>query len=487
MKENPQHIPQLPDFSLASVLVVGDLMLDRYWSGDTQRISPEAPIPVVKVNDTENRVGGAGNVALNIASLGGKVSLLAITGQDEAAEILKDKLTAADVNCELVQVDTLPTITKLRVMSRHQQMLRLDFEEALNQKEALEKLTLHFKKILTENYFAAVVFSDYAKGTLANIQELIQIAKTHNLLCLVDPKGNDFSKYTGATLLTPNRSEFETVVGQCHSEEQILERAQTLMTQHQLSSLLVTRSEEGMTIFKHKEKSSQHFPARATEVFDVTGAGDTVIATLAAVLASGSELLDAVAIANCAASIVVAKSGTAAIALHELKAELSSSSGSSKGILEAKQLQNLVRSAQKLKQKVVMTNGCFDIIHAGHIAYLEEAKRLGQKLIVAVNSDDSVKRLKGEARPINTLERRMQVLAGLASVDWVVSFSDDTPADLVAQILPDILVKGGDWKIEEIAGGEAVVANGGKVMSLSFKEGHSTTAIIDLIKEREKT
>jgi len=484
IKPNEQHLPQLPDFSLASVLVVGDLMLDRYWTGDTQRISPEAPIPVVKVNGADDRVGGAGNVALNIASLGGKVTLLAITGKDEAADILKEKLNAADVSCEFEKIENLPTITKLRVMSRHQQMLRLDFEEDLNQREAVEKLTTRFKALISSNEFKVVVFSDYAKGTLARVQELIQFARKNNVLCLVDPKGNDFSKYAGATLLTPNRSEFEVVVGKCHNEEDINERAKTLITQHQLTALLVTRSEEGMTIFESTQ--SAHFPARATEVFDVTGAGDTVIATLAAALASNSNLLDAVAIANCAASIVVAKSGTAAIALHELKAELSGATGSSKGILAADQLQTLVRSAQKHKQKVVMTNGCFDIIHAGHIAYLEEAKRLGQKLIVAVNSDESVKRLKGEARPINTLERRMQVLAGLAAVDWVVSFSEDTPADLVAQILPDILVKGGDWKIEEIAGGDAVVANGGKVLSLSFKEGHSTTAIIDLIKEREK-
>lgn len=482
-----QSLPNVPDFSLASVLVVGDLMLDRYWLGDTQRISPEAPIPVVKVNATEERVGGAGNVALNIASLGGKTTLLAITGKDKAARILKDKLTAAEVTSVLVQSDSLPTITKLRVMSRHQQMLRLDFEENLNQALVLDQLTEQFTKLLQENNFGAVIFSDYAKGTLDKVQDLIQISKAKNLLCLVDPKGRDFSKYQGATLLTPNRSEFETVVGKCEKEEQIEAAAHLLIKQHNLASLLVTRSEEGMTIFNGSDKSSKHFAARATEVFDVTGAGDTVIATLAAALASGSDMLNAVALANCAASIVVAKSGTAAIALHELKAELSSSHGSNKGILDAEHLQALVRSAQALKQTVVMTNGCFDIIHAGHISYLEEAKRLGQKLIVAVNSDESVKRLKGEARPINTLERRMQVLAGLASVDWVVPFSEDTPAELVAKILPDVLVKGGDWKIEEIAGGEAVVNNGGKVMSLSFKEGHSTTAIIDLIKEREKT
>ena len=282
------------------------------------------------------------------------------------------------------------------------------------------------------------------------------------------------------------------VAGKCTNEDDINTKAKALIADFQLSSLLLTRSEEGMSILD--KNSSHHFPAKATEVFDVTGAGDTVIATLATALACGTELLNAVSLANNAASIVVGKSGTAAIAIHELKASLSFEGkgnegdvlGSAKGILSPELLKELVNLSQKDKQKVVMTNGCFDIIHAGHVSYLEEAKRLGSKLIVAVNSDESVKRLKGEARPINTLERRMQVLAGLEAVDWVVSFSEDTPADLVGFILPDILVKGGDWKMEEIAGGEAVVENGGKVMSLSFKEGHSTTAIIDLIKEREK-
>jgi D-beta-D-heptose 7-phosphate kinase/D-beta-D-heptose 1-phosphate adenosyltransferase len=481
---NKPFIAELPDFSLASVLVVGDLMLDRYWTGETQRISPEAPIPVVKVEEVEDRVGGAGNVALNIASLGGSATLLAITGNDESADILNEKLHAADVKCCFEKHDEIPTITKLRVMSRHQQMLRLDFEQPLNKPSALKALSKQFKTLISEHNFGAIVFSDYAKGSLDNISELIALAKQKNIPCLVDPKGSDFSKYKGATILTPNRTEFEEVVGKCESEDEIATKAQVLIKEYHLSSLLLTRSEEGMSIFN--ENNSQHFPAKATEVFDVTGAGDTVIATLAASLACGCEISNAVLLANNAASIVVAKSGTAAIALHELKASLSQENGSGKGIVKPEQLKHLVTSTQKTSQKIVMTNGCFDIIHAGHISYLEEAKRLGNKLIVAVNSDDSVKRLKGEARPINTLERRMQVLAGLEAVDWVVSFEEDTPADLVEFILPDILVKGGDWKIEEIAGGEAVVANGGKVMSLSFKEGHSTTAIIDLIKEREQ-
>lgn len=478
----------MPSFSNASVLVVGDVMLDRYWSGETARISPEAPIPVVKVSAIEDRVGGAGNVALNIASLGAKVSLLGIVGCDEAAETLRNKLQAADIEDALIQVETIPTITKLRVMSRHQQMLRLDFEQGLNTPDAQKDLLERFEKLIAIERYGAIVFSDYAKGTLVGVSQLIQLAKAKGIPCLVDPKGRDFSPYRGASLLTPNRSEFEAVVGACSSEADFEKAAKQLISECQLEALLVTRSEEGMTLFQQTktEFQSEHFPASASEVFDVTGAGDTVIACLAAAIAAGSELAEASNIANHAAGLVVAKSGTAAITLHELETSFLGKNFNN-GIVSTEQLKRLVISAQKEKKKVVMTNGCFDILHAGHIAYLEEAKRLGHRLIVAVNSDDSVKRLKGEARPINTLERRMQVLAGLQSVDWVVSFSEDTPADLVSFILPDILVKGGDWKVEEIAGGEAVVAKGGKVMSLSFKEGHSTTAIIDLIKERDNS
>ncbi len=489
MKENTKS-PQfsLPRFSEALVLVVGDVMLDRYWSGETARISPEAPIPVVKVASAEDRIGGAGNVALNIASLGAKVSLLGIVGQDESAEILRNKLHAAEIEDELIQAETIPTITKLRVMSRHQQMLRLDFEQVMNEAVAQKLLIERFEKLIASNDFGAVIFSDYAKGTLESVTQLIKLARSKDIPCLVDPKGRDFSRYQGASLLTPNRSEFETVVGACSNESEFEKAASQLISDCKLDALLVTRSEEGMTLFEQggSECQSTHFPASASEVFDVTGAGDTVIACLATALAAGSGLEEASNIANHAAGLVVAKSGTAAITLHELETSFLGKNFSN-GIVSVEQLKRLVVSAQKENKKVVMTNGCFDILHAGHIAYLEEAKRLGDRLIVAVNSDESVKRLKGEARPINTLERRMQVLAGLQAVDWVVPFSEDTPADLVSFILPDILVKGGDWKVEEIAGGEAVVKNGGKVMSLSFKEGHSTTAIIDLIKEREKS
>jgi D-beta-D-heptose 7-phosphate kinase/D-beta-D-heptose 1-phosphate adenosyltransferase len=485
-RSSSSNTVSLPDFGQASVLVVGDVMLDRYWSGDTARISPEAPIPVVKIGSTEDRVGGAGNVALNLASLGVKTRLLGMVGKDESARILESKLEVAEVKSSLLAVGG-PTITKLRVMSRHQQMLRLDFEESFEEENSRLALNEAFIELIGGESFGAIIFSDYAKGTLSGVQELIALAKQKGIPCLVDPKGSDFSKYKGASLITPNRSEFEAVAGVCKNEEALLLGASDVIEDCELEALLVTRSEEGMTLFKKAAQGavSDHFPASASDVFDVTGAGDTVIACLAASLAAGKSHEEAVTIANTAAGLVVAKSGTVSVVLHELQIELSDHDDHN-GVLPVQQLKALVKQAQNKKQKVVMTNGCFDILHAGHVSYLEEAKRLGDKLIVAVNSDESVKRLKGEARPINALERRMQVLAGLQAVDWVVSFSEDTPAGLVADILPDILVKGGDWKVEEIAGGEAVVANGGEVISLSFKEGHSTTAIIDLIKEREK-
>lgn len=474
-----------PNFETARVLVVGDVILDRYWRGPTDRVSPEAPIPVVKVEDVEERVGGAGNVALNIASLGSQVKLLGITGADEAAEVLKNKLSSAEVKCDFQKIATLPTVTKLRVMSRSQQLLRLDFEKQLDDPVALDAQSSAFEKALDD--VDIVVASDYAKGSLSKIETLIAMANKKNVPILIDPKGTDFSRYRGANIVKPNYSEFEAVVGPCAHEEDIVLKGKALMKEYQWDALLITRSEHGMTLLQ-AEKDPMHIPVQGSEVYDVTGAGDTVIATLAAALASGEKIEAATFLANYAASIVVGKVGTAAIGAHELRRQLQNNSVSGRGIVTEEQLKILVADSQAHdNERIVMTNGCFDIIHAGHISYLQEAKALGDRLIVAVNSDESVRRLKGDSRPINPVDRRMAVLAGLEAVDWVVDFGEDTPGRLVENILPDVLVKGGDWKVEEIAGGEAVVKNGGEVMSLSFENGCSTTAIIDLIKERESS
>ena len=472
---------EIPTFKQASVLVVGDIMLDQYWYGPTQRISPEAPVPVVKINQEEHRPGGAANVALNIASIGGRVTLAGITGEDEAAQHLKKQLSALNINCEFDQQKNIPTITKLRVMSRNQQLIRLDFEESLND---VDKKPLEEKVAAQLESHDLLLLSDYSKGTLSDVQSLITLAKNKGKAVLVDPKGTDFERYRGATLLTPNLSEFEAVVGECKTENDIVTKGQALLVQLDLDAMLVTRSEQGMTLLR-RDHEEFHLPTRAREVYDVTGAGDTVIATLALAIAAKAEYTQASALANMAAGIVVGKLGTSTVSEAELLAEISTGLESGFGVVTEDQLKIAVKLAKARGENIVMTNGCFDILHAGHVSYLTHAGTLGTRLIVAVNDDASVKRLKGSGRPVNPTDRRMAVLAGLGAVDWVVSFSEDTPQRIISNILPDILVKGGDYKVEEIAGGEEVIANGGEVKVLNFEEGISTTDIINAIRLEE--
>lgn len=469
---------KMPLFERARVLVVGDVMLDRYWHGPSSRISPEAPVPVVNITQTEDRPGGAANVALNLAALGCQVKLLGIVGNDDAGQILQRQLNAAHIRCDLLCSTTKPTITKLRVMSRHQQLLRMDFEEKFSAEDAESlagKLPQHLDNI------DILVISDYAKGSLANVQQLIRLAKLRHIPILVDPKAANYSIYTGATILTPNYAEFEQVVGRCRSEQDIAEKALALVQELQLQALLITRGEQGMTLVRpdHKE---MHLPARAREVFDVTGAGDTVIASLAAAMAAGETLPAATGLANLAASVVVGKLGTATLSAPELRGAIYAEQGFSRGILSEEQLQLALADARLNGEQIVFTNGCFDIIHAGHVSYLEEARKLGHRLVVAINSDASVRRLKGEGRPINSQDRRMTVLAGLESVDWVVSFSEDTPERLLQRIKPDVLVKGGDYSEEQVVGAEFVKSYGGEVQVLGFFDNCSTTAIVNKIR-----
>lgn len=468
----------IPAFNQASVLVVGDIMLDRYWYGPTQRISPEAPVPVVKINQDEDRPGGAANVALNIASLGGKVTLAGITGNDEAATTLEKHLKAMNVACKFDRINEIPTITKLRVMSRNQQLIRLDFEESMS---SVDKTNLvnNVEALVAEH--DVILLSDYAKGTLSEVQQLIRIANKHHVPVIVDPKGTDFSRYKGATIITPNLSEFEVVVGNCKDEATIVEKGLNLLKDLDLASMLVTRSEQGMTLLRHDHEEF-HLPTQAKEVYDVTGAGDTVIATLALAIAAKADFPQASALANIAAGIVVGKLGTSTVSEAELQNALATGQESGFGVLTEDQLKIAVTMAQARGEKIVMTNGCFDILHAGHVSYLANAAELGTRLIVAVNDDASVTRLKGVGRPVNPVDRRMAVLSGLGAVDWVVSFTEDTPQRLIANILPNILVKGGDYQVSEIAGGEEVIAAGGEVKVLNFEEGISTTEIINTIR-----
>ena len=471
----------IPSFDQARVLVAGDVMLDRYWHGVTSRISPEAPVPVVHVGKSEERAGGAANVALNIAALGAQTRLLGVTGDDEPASLLETLLSSAGIDCEFQKIAATPTVTKLRVISRHQQLIRLDFEDGFESFDGTALLESYRQGL---DDYDVVVLSDYGKGTLSQIEQLITMARAAGKPVLIDPKARDFSRYRGATIITPNMAEFEQVAGQCDDEQALVESSAALLEQHDIEALLVTRGEHGMTLLRRDEPEF-HLPTQAREVFDVTGAGDTVIAMLAAALAAGEDMPSATALANLAAGIVVGKLGTASVSVPELRRSVQLEQDAGFGEMNRAQLRIAVADARSHGERIVMTNGCFDILHAGHVKYLDQARRLGDRLIVAVNDDDSVRQLKGDGRPVNPLDRRMTVLTALQSVDWVVPFSDDTPEQLICDIKPDLLVKGGDYRPEDIAGYDCVKQHGGDVIVLDFEDGCSTSDIIDAIKQQD--
>lgn len=464
------------NFKNLRLLVVGDVMLDRYWSGDVNRISPEAPVPIVKINKMDERLGGAANVAKNLSDLGAKVSILTVIGSDDGGRKICDLLQAANVE-QLIHIDEdVETTVKLRILGQ-QQLLRVDFESQPNH-EILLSLIKEFK--LRVSSFDGVVISDYGKGGLSHVNQMIRIANEFGIKVFVDPKGADYSKYSGASIITPNRAELKQVVGSWIDENDLTNKATQLIENLRLNALLLTRSEEGMTLYQ-LGKQPLHIHTKAQEVFDVSGAGDTVIATFALMDLAGASLEQCAILANEAAGEVVKKMGTATISIGELLHKFSAINDVCYSSLE-----NLMPSldhAKSLKQKIVMTNGCFDILHVGHVAYLEEAKKLGDKLIVAINTDDSVKRLKGDSRPINKLADRMKMLAALKSVDWVLPFDEDTPEKLINVIGPDILVKGGDYKISEISGADCVLRRGGDVKLIDFLDGYSTTKLIEKVRD----
>ena len=474
----------LQNLSSASVLVVGDVMLDRYYNGDSQRISPEAPVPVVKISKIEDKAGGAANVARNIAHLDGKAGLLGIIGDDSAGSSLQQLLAGEQIHSELVSQQHKPTIAKIRVVSRQQQIVRLDQEETFSAEDA-QRLAEHFAAVYQQ--YDVIVFSDYNKGSLQQIAGMITLAKAAGKTVLVDPKQTDLSVYAGADVITPNLGEFRAAGGKTGSVEDMLSSARKLMQDAGLASILLTRSEQGMSLITADEHF--HFPAQVLEVSDVTGAGDTVIATLAVMLSAGMSLHDATQLANLAAGIVVGKVGAATVSPEELAAKLNKDLFRQGDFYQTpfdKVLQH-IRFARQSGERIVFTNGCFDILHAGHVRYLAQAKAQGDRLVVGLNSDASIKRLKGDSRPVNPLEERATVLASLASVDWVLPFGDDpseqdTPLELILQVKPDVLVKGGDYTVETIVGAREVLAAGGEVKVLQFVDGCSTSAIIKKIK-----
>lgn len=469
----------------AKVLVIGDIMLDQYIYGDTSRISPEAPVPVVRKHDFENKPGGAGNVALNISKLGAKVSLLAMCGNDPEAEILNQYLKNNQIDNYLIRT-TLPTIKKTRILSKHQQLLRIDTESSytdLDHSELLQKA----KELI--DLHDTIVLSDYAKGTLTPVlQEIIEIARSKDKKVIVDPKEANLSRYKNAHWITPNLNEFLSSSDKSSDDISLEKRANKLISDNNFDGILLTRSEKGMSLYSKNEQPI-HLPAKVREVYDVTGAGDTVIALMATGLSVTDNLNLVIEIANTAAGIVVGKMGAAYVTPDEIKNEIRhtefNDSTRKFGIIDQQQLQNELQIARLGGEKIVFTNGCFDILHAGHVKYLEEAKALGDRLIVAVNSDNSVKKLKGDKRPIIPLQQRMQLLASLRFVDWVVAFEEETPEKLICTLLPDNLVKGGDYKENEIAGYQCVKDNGGIVSTLSFTDDISTSNIIKKIKHTD--
>ena len=465
------------------ILVVGDVMLDRYWHGDTARISPEAPVPVVKVSSFEDKAGGAANVAKNIVHLGAQASLLGVIGDDDNGQSLQASLESEGISSLLVKQDQAPTITKIRVLSRSQQVVRLDIEQSFSQQHA-DLLSAEFEAIIDQ--FEMVLFSDYNKGSLANIGAMIKLAKKAGKTVLVDPKSKDLADYSGADFITPNLSEYLAAGGIVGDEEQLAQCAKKIIKDCKVGAMLLTRSEQGMSLITLTEKHD--YPAQTLEVADVTGAGDTVIATLAVMLGTQMPAPQAVEIANIAAGITVTRLGAATVSPEELSSRLTAylESTGERYRPPIDEVFQRIDQARRRGDKIVFTNGCFDILHAGHVRYLAQAKTRGNKLVVGLNNDDSISRLKGADRPINTLEERATVLTALASVDWIIPFGaadeNDTPANLIQKLKPDVLVKGGDYSIDEIAGADFVLANGGTVEVLEFIDNCSTSSVISKIK-----
>jgi D-beta-D-heptose 7-phosphate kinase / D-beta-D-heptose 1-phosphate adenosyltransferase len=472
-------------FGRLKILVVGDIMLDRYIHGDVERISPEAPVPVLRHARRYERAGGAANVAMNLAGLGCQTVLSGFWGSDSEQAELAAILERAGIDTVGVVQSALPTISKTRIVGRTQQLLRLDIESR-DAQPAVEVQALQQRAADLVAKVHAVVLSDYAKGALttALCEAVIRAARASGIPILADPKTPDFSKYTGATTVCPNLGELSAATGiPVHHTAVLLAAGQALVTEHDLKFLTVTMSEKGISVLRpasETDKGIFHSPARAREVFDVSGAGDTVIATLTACLAGGLQIETAVDLANLAAGIVVGKVGTVPIARHELVAALTPSTTLTAGekILDLERIKLRVAEWRASGETIVFTNGCFDLLHVGHITLLEDCRRFGSKLVLGLNADASVCRLKGPTRPIVSERERARVMAALAAVDAVVLFEEDTPLELIRALKPNVLVKGGDYTIETVVGHEEVFASGGRVEIVPTVEGFSTTNIV---------
>jgi D-beta-D-heptose 7-phosphate kinase/D-beta-D-heptose 1-phosphate adenosyltransferase len=467
-------------------LVVGDLMLDEYLWGKAERISPEAPVQVVDVIREELRLGGAGNVVHNLAALGAQVAVCSVVGDDQNGRELLGQLCHHHIDTQAIFQDpTRRTSRKTRVVAAHQQIVRIDREsrEAVPT-EVEQQLCLWIAAHAAE--YAVIVLSDYNKGVLtpAVIAAAITAAAVVAIPVLVDPKGTDYTRYGGATMLTPNRKEAEAASGVSITDVASLTRAaEVIMNRVGLQHLLITRSEEGMSLFS-KGGEAVHIPTEAREVFDVSGAGDTVLAALAVGIASGFTVSQAAQLANVAAGIAVGKLGTSIVTPQEIIDTISLAHKDSHAkIKNLEVLTPLIAAEQKKGKRVVFTNGCFDLLHAGHVKYLQKARNLGDLLVLGLNSDASVRRLKGPKRPLIDQEERAHLLAALECIDFVTIFDQDTPLEVITALKPHILAKGGDYTLDGVVGRDVVEAYGGRVELITFVDGKSTTNIIERVLE----
>lgn len=474
------------------ILILGDLILDEYVLGDVSRISPEAPIPVLDVRREDHKIGGAGNVAANVVSMGGRAGVLGVIGQDRAGEGLVGLLKSVGIDTSpvIVAKDRRTTI-KSRHMAGPQQLVRVDREDRGPLSRESEMSAIEYVRA-NVNLYDLIIISDYGKGVLTKelVHATIEAARARKVRVLVDPKGSDYSRYRGASIVTPNRGEAELATG-CSIRntaagtpriEDLVQAGEKLLNDCDLEAAIITLGKDGVFFFTKKDRVPVMIPTQARQVYDVTGAGDTVIAHLGLHLASGAPIEDAVRLANAAAGIVVAKLGTAVVRREELLDALEvRETRRGKLIKTAEDLDRLVTELKAAGRIVVFTNGVFDILHSGHVRYLRDARASGDFLIVGINDDSSVKRIKGDDRPINTIDDRMAVLAGLEMVDAVVSFADDTPISLIQKITPHVLVKGEDWADKGVVGREWVESHGGRVLLMRLEAGRSTTNVIQKV------
>ena len=464
------------------VLCIGDVMLDRYVYGHVDRISPEAPIPVLRVDRESMTLGGAGNVARNVVALGGHVDFIGVIGSDQAGYDLSKQVSALPAIASYLLTDrTRPTTLKTRYVANAQQLLRADLEIAAPLSAEMEEQVLMRAKSALAGC-QVVILSDYAKGVLSTrvVSEILKMATAKGAKVLIDPKGRDFSLYSGAYMLTPNRKELSEAIGFPIKDVADAEQAaRQLIEKHKLQGMLAKLGGEGVCLVV-RDQPAQHFHTATREVFDVSGAGDSVVSTLALAIAGGLSLAEAAELANLAGSIVVGKIGTATVSREELTHALMREhmQGDGKIALSAEAAKDTVDLWRKQGYKVGFTNGCFDLLHPGHVSLLRQSRAACDRLIVGLNSDASVKRLKGDSRPVQNETSRSAVLASLADVDMVVIFGEDTPYELIRNLHPDVLVKGADYTIDKVVGADLVQGWGGKVVLADLIQGQSTTSMI---------